>query len=167
MRKPVCTGDPASGQIQRRMDGDVRKSRSRARKHFGFLIPFTIGIIFVLLFVDVRFPQGGGVVLLTVPFSMIGSLLALWIRECISSVSAGVGLTSLFGVAVMHGVIMVSYIQHLRKEGMESDRKGNHQRGVAPTETDLMTASCGDSWSSSRHRLRRELVLTCKDRSLP
>lgn len=93
----------------------------RARKHFGFLIPLTIGIIFVLLFVTFRSAREAAVVLLTVPFAMIGSLLALWIRGMHLSVSAGVGLTSLFGVAVMHGVIMVSYIQQLRKEGMPLD----------------------------------------------
>jgi cobalt-zinc-cadmium resistance protein CzcA len=93
----------------------------RARKHFGFLIPVTIGIIFILLFVGFGSFKEASVVLLTVPFSMIGSLLALWIRGMHLSVSAGVGLTSLFGVAVMHGVIMVSYIQHLRKEGMVTE----------------------------------------------
>ena len=93
----------------------------RARKHFGFLIPLTIGIIFVLLFVTFGSLREASVVLLTVPFSIIGSLLALWIRGMHLSVSAGVGLTSLFGVAVMHGVIMVSYIQQLRREGMSLD----------------------------------------------
>lgn len=94
---------------------------SRARAHFGFLIPLTIGMIFALLFVTFGSVKEAAVVLLTVPFSMIGSLLALWIRGMHLSVSAGVGLTSLFGVAVMHGVIMVSYIQQLRKQGMDVD----------------------------------------------
>lgn len=93
----------------------------RARKHFGLLIPLTIGIIFVLLFVTFGSLREASVVLLTVPFAMIGSLLALYFRGMHLSVSAGVGLTSLFGVAVMHGVIMVSYIQHLRKEGARLD----------------------------------------------
>lgn len=93
----------------------------RARKHFGLLIPLTIGIIFVLLFVTFGSLREASVVLLTVPFSMIGSLLALWLRGMHLSVSAGVGLTSLFGVAVMHGVIMVSYIQQLRKSGSSVD----------------------------------------------
>jgi cobalt-zinc-cadmium resistance protein CzcA len=93
----------------------------RAQKHFGLLIPLTIGMIFVLLFVTFGSFKEALVVLLTVPFSMIGSFLALWLRGMHLSVSAGVGLTSLFGVAVMHGVIMVSYIQQLRKSGMSVD----------------------------------------------
>jgi cobalt-zinc-cadmium resistance protein CzcA len=89
----------------------------RARKHFGFLIPLTIGMIFILLIVTFGSLREASAVLLTVPFSMIGSFLALWLRGMHLSVSAGVGLTSLFGVATMHGVIMVSYMQQLRKEG--------------------------------------------------
>jgi cobalt-zinc-cadmium resistance protein CzcA len=93
----------------------------RARKHFGILIPLTIGIIFAFLFMTFGAVREAAVVLLTVPFSMIGSMIALWLRGMHLSVSAGVGLTSLFGVAVMQGVIMVSYIQHLQKEGASLD----------------------------------------------
>lgn len=89
----------------------------RARKHFSLLIPLTIGIIFALLFVTFGSLRESLVVLFTVPFSLLGSMLALWLRGMHLSVSAGVGMTSLFGVAVMQGVIMVSYIQQLRNEG--------------------------------------------------
>lgn len=94
---------------------------SRAREHFGLLIPLTIGIIFVLLFVTFGSFTQAATVLLTVPFSLVGSVLALWFRGMHLSVSAGVGLTSLFGVAVMHGVIMISYIEELRKGGMDQE----------------------------------------------
>jgi cobalt-zinc-cadmium resistance protein CzcA len=73
------------------------------------------------LFMTFGAVREAAVVLLTVPFSMIGSMIALWLRGMHLSVSAGVGLTSLFGVAVMQGVIMVSYIQHLQKEGASLD----------------------------------------------
>lgn len=92
---------------------------SRARAHFGLLIPLTIGIIFMLLFVTFGSLTQAATVLLTVPFALVGSILALWFRGMHLSVSAGVGLTSLFGVAVMHGVIMISYIEELRKSGMD------------------------------------------------
>jgi cobalt-zinc-cadmium resistance protein CzcA len=108
----------------------------RARKHFGILIPVTIGIIFILLFVTFGSFKEASVVLLTVPFSMIGSLLALWIRGMHLSVSAGVGLTSLFGVAV----IMVSYIQHLRREGLQTE-KAVIQGATLRLRPILMTAS--------------------------
>jgi cobalt-zinc-cadmium resistance protein CzcA len=68
----------------------------RARNHFALLIPLTIFVIFLLLIITFRSFERAGLVLLTVPFSLIGGALALWIRHMHLSVSAGVGLTSLF-----------------------------------------------------------------------
>jgi cobalt-zinc-cadmium resistance protein CzcA len=113
---------------------------ARARRHFGLLIPLTIAIIFAVLFVTFGSLLRAATVLLTVPFALIGSMLALWFRGMHLSVSAGVGLTSLFGVAVMHGVILVSYIQELRGQGVgleEAILKGATLR-LRPV---LMTAS--------------------------
>ncbi len=89
----------------------------RAQAHFGLLIPLTIAAIFLLLILTFGSFKRASLVLLTVPFSLIGGALALWLRDMHLSVSAGVGLTSLFGVATMHGVLMVSYINHLWDEG--------------------------------------------------
>jgi cobalt-zinc-cadmium resistance protein CzcA len=88
----------------------------RAQTHFGLLIPLTIAIIFLLLMITFRSLKRASLVLLTVPFALIGGALALWFRDMHFSVSAGVGLTSLFGVATMHGVLMVSYINQLWDE---------------------------------------------------
>ena len=88
----------------------------RARNHFALLIPLTIFVIFLLLIITFRSFERASLVLLTVPFSLIGGTMALWIRHMHLSVSAGVGLTSLFGVATMHGVLMVSYINQLWDE---------------------------------------------------
>jgi cobalt-zinc-cadmium resistance protein CzcA len=88
----------------------------RAQSHFALLIPLTIGIIFLLLMLTFADLPRAGLVLLTVPFALIGGALALWLRGMHLSVSSGVGFTSLFGVATMHGVLMVSYINHLYDE---------------------------------------------------
>jgi len=93
----------------------------RARNHFGFLIPLTLGVIFLLLLVTFGSFKRAGLVLLTLPFALIGGIVALWFRQMHLSVSAGVGLTSLFGVATMHGVILVSYLNQLVDEGMPLD----------------------------------------------
>jgi heavy metal efflux system protein len=93
----------------------------RARKHFELLIPLTVAIIFAILFITFGSPLRAGLVLLAIPFAMVGSTLALYMRGMHLSVSAGVGLTSLFGVASMHGVLMVSYIQQLMEEGVALD----------------------------------------------
>lgn len=87
----------------------------RARRHFSLLIPLTLAIIFIVLFVAFGSLHCAGLVILTLPFGLIGGLSALWFRGMHMSVSAGVGLTSLFGVATMHGVLMISYIRELHK----------------------------------------------------
>jgi cobalt-zinc-cadmium resistance protein CzcA len=93
----------------------------RARKHFAILIPLTVGIIFAILFLNFGSPWRAGIVLAAIPFAMVGSTIALYLRGMHFSVSAGVGLTSLFGVAAMHGVLMVSYISQLQEEGLDLD----------------------------------------------
>ncbi len=93
----------------------------RAQKHFALLIPLTVGIIFAILFLTFGSPLRAGLVLLAIPFAMVGSTIALYVRGMHLSVSAGVGMTSLFGVAAMHGVLMVSYISQLREDGLGLD----------------------------------------------
>lgn len=94
----------------------------RARRHFSLLIPMTLAILFCVLFVTFGSLRSSFLVLGTVPFALFGGLLALWVRGMHLSVSAGVGLTSLFGVATMHSVLMVSYIRQLHhKENLPLD----------------------------------------------
>ncbi len=120
-------------EAQKKFDKDIKlpegysvewlgmfENLDRAQSHFALLIPMTIGVIFLLLMVTFGSFKRAGLVLVTVPFALIGSGLALWFRDMHFSVSAGVGLTSLFGVATMHGVLMVSYINQLWDEGKMS-----------------------------------------------
>ncbi len=88
----------------------------RARKHFLFLIPLTVLIILVILFITFRSIVMAGVVLLTLPFGLIGGMFALMVRGMHMTVSTGVGFTSLFGVATMLGVLMVSRINEFKKD---------------------------------------------------
>ena len=91
---------------------------ARARKHFMVLIPITIGLIFVLLWVTFGSPRAAIVVLLAVPFACIGGVLALYVRGMHLNMSSAVGFTALFGVAIMDGVLMVRWISTLRVQGM-------------------------------------------------
>jgi len=58
-------------------------------------------------------------VMLSVPFALVGGIAALWIRGLNLNVSASIGFIALFGVAVLNGIVMVSYINRLREGGME------------------------------------------------
>ena len=91
---------------------------ARARVHFLVLIPLTIGLIFVLLWVTFRSWRAAVVVLLAVPFACIGGVLALYVRGMHLNMSSAVGFTALFGVAIMDGVLMVRWISTLRVQGM-------------------------------------------------
>jgi len=91
---------------------------ARAREHFMILIPITIALIFVLLWVTFGSPRAAIVVLLAVPFACIGGVIALYVRGMHLNMSSAVGFTALFGVAIMDGVLMVRWISTLRVQGM-------------------------------------------------
>ncbi len=110
-------GNHGAGRLQRGMAGHVRESGPRA-VHFLVLIPLTIGLIFVLLWVTFRSWRAAVVVLLAVPFACIGGVLALYVRGMHLNMSSAVGFTALFGVAIMDGVLMVRWISTLRVQGM-------------------------------------------------
>lgn len=91
----------------------------RAEKHFAILIPLTVLMIFFILIWSFKQVRPSLVVIIAIPAALIGSLVALYIRGMHLSVSAGVGFTSLFGVASMHGVVMISYLEEY------TDKKGD------------------------------------------
>jgi heavy metal efflux system protein len=87
------------------------------------IIPVTIALIFVLLYATFRSALDAGLVLLSVPFSMAGGLMALYFRGIHKSVSAAVGFISLFGVAVMSGLLYISEIRRRRRDSSVSLRE--------------------------------------------
>jgi heavy metal efflux system protein len=87
----------------------------RARHRLTFVIPVTIGIIFVLLFITFGSGLDALLVLLNVPFSLAGGLILLYLRGLHLSVSAAVGFISLFGVAVMSGLLYIAEINARRR----------------------------------------------------
>ena len=89
---------------------------ARARERLAIIMPITLGVIFVLLFVAFGTVFDAALVLVTVPFSLAGGLVALYVRGMNLNVSAAVGFISLFGVAVMSGLLYISEIK--RRHGM-------------------------------------------------
>jgi heavy metal efflux system protein len=86
----------------------------RARQRLMIILPVTIGIIFALLFITFGSALDALLVLLNVPFSLAGGLILLYLRGMNLSVSAAVGFISLFGVAVMSGLLYISEINARR-----------------------------------------------------
>jgi cobalt-zinc-cadmium resistance protein CzcA len=96
--------------------GGQFENLDRARRRLSLVIPVTIAIIFTLLFFTFGSPVSASLVLMTVPFSIVGGVLLLYLRDIRLSVSAAVGFISLFGVAVMSGVLYISEINRRRQE---------------------------------------------------
>jgi cobalt-zinc-cadmium resistance protein CzcA len=90
----------------------------RARTHFLWLIPITIALIYILLWVTFASQRAALLVLLAVPFACTGGMLALYLRGMHLNMSSAVGFTALFGVAIMDGVLMVRWITTLRVQGV-------------------------------------------------
>jgi heavy metal efflux system protein len=93
---------------------------ARARQRLAIIMPITFGIIFVLLFATFGSALDAAVVLMTVPFSLAGGLVALSLRGLHLNVSAAVGFISLFGVAVMSGLLYLSEIYRRREPGVSA-----------------------------------------------
>lgn len=101
--------------------GGQFENQQRAMKRFAIVVPVTIAAIFLLLFSSFNSVKQAMLILLNIPFAMIGGICALAIGHFNLSVSASVGFIALFGVAVLNGVVMVSYFNELRRTGMTVD----------------------------------------------
>jgi heavy metal efflux system protein len=98
--------------------GGQFENQQRAMKRFSIVVPITIAAIFLLLFSSFNSVKQALLIILNIPFALIGGILALVIGHFNLSVSASVGFIALFGVAVLNGIVMVSYFNELRREGM-------------------------------------------------
>jgi cobalt-zinc-cadmium resistance protein CzcA len=96
--------------------GGQFENLERARKRLNVIIPVTVLIIFGLLFTAFGSVRDAGVALLNVPFSLVGGVVALYLRGINFSVSAAVGFVTLFGVAVMSGLLYIAEIKRRRAE---------------------------------------------------
>ena len=101
--------------------GGQFENQQRAMKRFAIVVPITIAAIFLLLFGSFGSVKQAVLIILNIPFALIGGILALVLGHFNLSVSASVGFIALFGVAVLNGVVMVSYFNELRREGMAVD----------------------------------------------
>src|SRR5579883_839640 len=98
--------------------GGQFENQQRAMKRLVIVLPAAVLIIFGLLFATFDSVRQALLILLNVPFALVGGIAALWLRQLNLNLSASIGFIALFGVAVLNGIVMVSYINRLREEGM-------------------------------------------------
>src|SRR2546428_4503277 len=100
--------------------GGEFENQQRAMKRLALIVPVSVLLIFALLFNAFGTARDAALILLNVPFALIGGIFALQITGINLSVSAAIGFIALFGQAVLNGVVMVSYFNQLRDEGMRT-----------------------------------------------
>ncbi len=97
--------------------GGQFENQQRAMAKLSIVVPMVLLLIFVLLFTSFGSLRNAFLIVLNVPFALIGGVIALFVSGQNLSVAASVGFIALFGVAVLNGVVMVSYFNQLRREG--------------------------------------------------
>lgn len=102
--------------------GGVFEQLESASTRLRLVIPLAFLLVLVLLYAVFNNLRDGLIVFTGIPFAMTGGIFALWLRGIPFSISAGIGFIALSGVAVLNGLVMISFIRNLRAEGMKLDQ---------------------------------------------
>jgi cobalt-zinc-cadmium resistance protein CzcA len=120
--------------------GGAFENQQRALARLSVIVPLTIFFIFVLLYTAFNSVKYAALIIANVPFATIGGVVSLWISGQYLSVPSAIGFIAVFGVAMLNGIVLVSFINELRHKGLnvaEAVRQGCELR-LRPV---LMTAS--------------------------
>ncbi len=113
------------------------KNLQEARRRLAIVVPVALALIFLLIFATFRSLRQAALVFTAVPLAVTGGVFALWARSMPFSISAGVGFIAVSGIAVLNGLMIITFFNQLREQG-----------------ADLKTAV----WDGSLLRLRPKLM---------
>jgi cobalt-zinc-cadmium resistance protein CzcA len=125
--------------------GGQYENQQRAMKRLAVVVPAALLLIFLLLFASFRSVSQSVLVLMNVPFALVGGIATLWLRGLNLNLSASIGFIALFGIAVLNGVVLVTHMNELRAGGMalaDAVRRGAHNR-LRPVLMTALVASLG------------------------
>lgn len=125
--------------------GGTFENLQQATSRLLIVVPIALFLIFILLYTTFNSVKQALLIYTGVPFAIVGGIVALALRGMPFSISAGVGFIALFGVAVLNGVVMVSYINKLRDSGLtilDATRSGAETR-LRPVLMTALVASLG------------------------
>ncbi len=120
--------------------GGQFENQQRAAMRLAVVVPVALGLIFLLLFATFRSLRQATLIMANAPFALVGGVMAMGVTGEYLSVPASVGFIALLGIAVLNGVVLVSYFNQLRDEGLAAAsvvREGSLRR-LRPV---MMTAS--------------------------
>ena len=98
--------------------GGQFENQQRAMERLRIVVPISLLLIFVMIFMSLGSLKSALLVLVNLPFALVGGILAIWLLKINLSVSASIGFIALFGVAVENGLVLVSFFDQLRANGM-------------------------------------------------
>jgi cobalt-zinc-cadmium resistance protein CzcA len=120
-------------EIQKKLDAKLKLPEGYFIKYGGqfqnlqeakgrllMAVPVALLLIFFLLFLSFRSLKEATIIFSAIPLASIGGIIALWVRGMNFSISAGVGFIALFGVAVLNGIVLISYYNQLKEEGEDN-----------------------------------------------
>ena len=125
--------------------GGQFENQARATRRLALIVPLVLALIAGLLYATFGTLRHALLVMLNVPFALVGGIAALWLRGLHLNLSASVGFIALFGVAVLNGVVLVAYINQRRAEGAsvsDAVREGSAIR-LRPVLMTALVASVG------------------------
>lgn len=101
--------------------GGQFKLQQEANARLAVVVPITLLIIFIMLFSSFNSLKNSLLIFLNIPLALVGGIVALWISGQNLSVPASVGFIALFGIALLNGIVLVTYLNQLRMEGLSVD----------------------------------------------
>ncbi|MBI4002352.1 MAG: efflux RND transporter permease subunit [Nitrospira defluvii] len=101
--------------------GGAFENMERANARLLLVVPVTLGLVFFLLFWAFHSLRYATLIILNLPFALIGGVISLWLSDQYLSVPASIGFIELFGLAVGNGIVLVSYINQLRNGGQPTE----------------------------------------------
>ena len=97
--------------------GGQFKNLQEAKQRLTIVVPMALALIFVLIFLSFNSLRQAALIFLCVPLAVTGGIFALWLRSMPFTISAAVGFIALSGIAVLNGIMLISFINQLREEG--------------------------------------------------
>lgn len=120
--------------------GGAFENQQRAMARLALIVPLTIGLIFILLYTAFNSLRHATLIIANVPFAIIGGIVGLFASGQYLSVPSAIGFIAVFGVAMLNGIVMVSFLNGLRQQGLPV-RQAVRQGAALRLRPVLMTAS--------------------------
>ena len=120
--------------------GGAFENQQRAMARLALIVPLTIGLIFILLYTAFNSVRHATLIIANVPFAIIGGIVGLFVTGQYVSVPSAIGFIAVFGVAMLNGIVLVSFLNDQRRHGL-SVRDAVRQGAALRLRPVLMTAS--------------------------